>query len=410
MKSFNKIFLAAAVLILILFAAANLFIYGLTFNESGRPYRVEAERLAFEIEKNGFESIDITEYKYISGAEKFGEGFYETDSDCIIKEINGSLYRFDYRTENTDNRSGLLLAVNLVLLLASAFITGVLIFVKVKILAPFERLSELPVELSRGNLTVPLKESKNRFFGKFMWGVNLLRENLEERKRRELELQKEKKTLLLSLSHDIKTPLSAIKLYAGALTKNLYKDSEKQAEIARRINENADEIGEYLSEIISASKEDFLSLETKNSEFYLSELINGIEDYYGEKLALLKTEFSIAKYENLLLKGDPDRSTEVLQNIIENAVKYGDGRRIEISFSQEEECELITVKNSGGTLSKSELPHIFESFWRGSNAQKTQGSGLGLYICRQLMRKMNGEIYAETNGEETAVTAVFGLA
>lgn len=410
MKSFNKIFLAAVVLILILFAAANLFIYGLTFNESGRPYRVEAERLAFEIEKNGFESIDITEYKYISGAEKFGEGFYETDSDCIIKEINGSLYRFDYRTENTDNRSGLLLAVNIVLLSASAFITGVLIFVKVKILAPFERLSELPVELSRGNLTAPLKESKNRFFGKFIWGVNLLRENLEEQKRRELELQKEKKTLLLSLSHDIKTPLSAIKLYAGALTKNLYKDSEKQAEIARRINENADEIGEYLSEIISASKEDFLSLETKNSEFYLSELINGIEDYYGEKLALLKTEFSIAKYENLLLKGDPDRSAEVLQNIIENAVKYGDGRRIEISFSQEEDCELITVKNSGGTLSKSELPHIFESFWRGSNAQKTQGSGLGLYICRQLMRKMNGEIYAETNGEETAVTAVFGLA
>lgn len=410
MKSFNKIFLAAVVLILILFAAANLFIYGLTFNESGRPYRVEAERLAFEIEKNGFESIDITEYKYISGAEKFGEGFYETDSDCIIKEINGSLYRFDYRTENTDNRSGLLLAVNIVLLSASAFITGVLIFVKVKILAPFERLSELPVELSRGNLTAPLKESKNRFFGKFIWGVNLLRENLEEQKRRELELQKEKKTLLLSLSHDIKTPLSAIKLYAGALTKNLYKDSERQAEVARRINENADEIGEYLSEIISASKEDFLSLETKNSEFYLSELINGIEDYYGEKLALLKTEFSIARYENLLLKGDPDRSAEVLQNIIENAVKYGDGRRIEISFSQEEDCELITVKNSGGTLSKSELPHIFESFWRGSNAQKTQGSGLGLYICRQLMRKMNGEIYAETNGEETAVTAVFGMA
>lgn len=410
MKSFNKIFLAAAVLILILFAAANLLICGLTFNEGGRPYRVEAERLAFEIEKNGFESIDITEYKYISGAEKFGEGFYETDSDCIIKEINGSLYRFDYRTENTDNRSGLLLAVNIVLLSASAFITGVLIFVKVKILAPFERLSELPVELSRGNLTAPLKESKNRFFGKFIWGVNLLRENMEERKRRELELQKEKKTLLLSLSHDIKTPLSAIKLYAGALTKNLYKDSEKQAEIARRINENADEIGKYLSEIISASKEDFLSLETKNSEFYLSELINGIEDYYGEKLALLKTEFSIARYENLLLKGDPDRSAEVLQNIIENAVKYGDGRRIEISFSQEEDCELITVKNSGGTLSKSELPHIFESFWRGSNAEKTQGSGLGLYICRQLMRKMNGEIYAETNGEETAVTAVFGLA
>ena len=96
-----------------------------------------------------------------------------------------------------------------------------------------------------------------------------------------------------------------------------------------------------------------------------------------------------------MLSGDSERLEEVLQNILENAVKYGDGGAVEISFADEEDCRLITVKNTGCTLSDTELPHIFESFWRGSNADEKQGSGLGLYICRKLMNAMGGEVFAE---------------
>ncbi|MCI7804402.1 MAG: sensor histidine kinase [Oscillospiraceae bacterium] len=95
---------------------------------------------------------------------------------------------------------------------------------------------------------------------------------------------------------------------------------------------------------------------------------------------------------------------------MENAVKYGDGHTIEISFSEEDNCQLITVRNSGCTLPETELPHIFDSFWRGSNSEKSQGSGLGLYICRQLMRKINGEIFAEIQNEYMNVSAVFSKA
>ena len=281
---------------------------------------------------------------------------------------------------------------------------------RVKILRPFERLTNVPYELSKGNLTPPVKESRSRFFGKFLWGIDLLRENIEQQKQRELELQKDKKTLLLSLSHDIKTPLSAIKLYSKALSKNLYPDAEKQREIAEKINDKADEIESYVSQIITASREDFLSLEVENGEFYLSELVRNIAAYYGEKLAIVKTEFFIGEYKNCLLYGDLDRSTEVLQNIIENAIKYGDGKQLEILFPEEDEGVLISVRNSGCTLDKAELPHIFESFWRGANSENIRGSGLGLYICRQLMHKMNGEIFAEIDGDFITVTAVFGRA
>ena len=103
-----------------------------------------------------------------------------------------------------------------------------------------------------------------------------------------------------------------------------------------------------------------------------------------------------------------DRSIEVVQNVMENAIKYGDGKSVDISFSEEEGCMLITVSNSGCGISDSDLPHVFDSFWRGSNAEKQKGSGLGLYICRQLMNKMNGEIFAEIKDGFMCVTAVFG--
>lgn len=405
MKSFDRIFAAVIALILLIFAAANLFVLREN-NDPNRPYRVEINRLAHEIENKGIENIDLSECNYVTHIERYGENFYNSESDYVIREIGGELYRFDYTASRSD-KSGLILAVNLILAVMAAVIIAVMIFIRQKILSPFDTLKELPYELSKGNLTAPVKESKSRFFGRFLWGVDLLREHLEQQRSRELDLIKEKKTLLLSLSHDIKTPLSAIKLYAKALSKGLYPEKEKQLEIADNINEKADEIESYISQIVTASSEDFLDLEVHNGEFYLSELMTKISLYYKEKLALVRTEFSVEKPANCLLKGDLDRSVEVLQNLIENALKYGDGKRVEITSSDEEDCRLITVSNSGCTLPENELPHIFESFRRGSNAGNNPGSGLGLYICRQLMRKMNGEIFAEKSEDIMRVTVVF---
>ena len=407
MKAFNRIYSAVTAAIILLFAVVNM-ILAADKTDGSRPYRVEISRLVREIETNG--SADISECAYVTNIERCGEEFYSTDSDYVIYEINGELYRFDYSANGYSNKAHFVGIVNAVLGVIAILFIAVMLYIKYAILAPFERLSSLPYELSKGNLTTPVKETKNRFFGKFLWGIDILRENIEQQKQRELEMQKEKKTLLLSLSHDIKTPLSAIKLYSAALSKNLYPDAEKQHEIAENINEKVDEIEGYVSQIITASREDFLSLEVDMGEFYLSELIEKITEYYSEKLALIKTDFSIGKYKNCLLSGDLNRSVEVLQNMMENSLKYGDGRRIELIFPEDDECVQIALRNGGCTLSMDDLPHIFESFWRGANAESIRGSGLGLYICRQLMRKMNGEIFAEIDGDIITVIAVFARA
>ena len=407
MKAFNRIFLAVTVAIILLFAVVNM-IFAADKTVGSRQYRVEISRLAHEIEANG--SADISECVYVTNIEQYGEKFYSTDSDYVIYEINGELYRFDYNINSYSNKTYFMGIVNVVLGVIAILFISVMLYIKYEILAPFERLSSLPYELSKGNLTTPIEEMKTRFFGKFLWGIDVLRENIEQQKQRELEMQKEKKMLLLSLSHDIKTPLSAIKLYSAALSKNLYSDTEKQHKIAESINEKADEIERYVSQIVTASREDFLSLEVNIGEFYLSELVEKITGYYREKLALIKIDFTVGRYKNCLLSGDLSRSVEVLQNIMENALKYGDGRRVELIFPEDDECVQIALRNSGCTLSRDDLPHIFESFWRGANAEIIRGSGLGLYICRQLMHKMNGEIFAEINNDIITVTTIFARA
>ena len=407
MKAFNRLLFIVIIMIIALFLISNFMVLNYE-KQKGKPYLVEVSRLVREIENNNFKQSDLEKCDYIINITKEEDNFYNSNYDYVIREIDGEIYRFDYKTNSDIEKQDLIVKINIIVGIMAVIVIGVMVYIKFKILTPFKKLRDVPYELSKGNLTVPLKETKNRFFGRFIWGVDMLRENIEEQKERELNLQKDKKMLLLSLSHDIKTPLSAIKLYSKALSKGLYTDKEKQKEIIENINEKAEEIENYVTQIITASREEFLSLEVNNSEFYLSELMSKIKVYYTEKLDLLKINFIVDEYNDCIVNGDLERSIEVLQNIMENAIKYGDGKNIGINFSEEEGNILLTVKNSGCTLLDSDLTHMFESFWRGTNAQNEKGSGLGLYICRGLMHKMNGEVFAQIKDKEMYVTVVFG--
>ena len=311
------------------------------------------------------------------------------------RETTGTIYKVIYT--QTDHKTLILMNVGMgIMFLLSVFLV---MYIGKKILKPFHRMMSLTEELAKGNLSVPIKAEKSKFFGRFLWGMDMLRDNLESSREKELELQKEKKTLILSLAHDLKTPLSAIRLYNKALSENLYDTPEKRAQVYAEIDKNVTEMEGYVTEIMAASRENFLNLTVEMGEVYLSSVMEYINAYYTDKLSNLHTAFEVESYLDCLLCGDSNRLIEVLQNIMENALKYGDGKYITISFSTEEDCCLITVKED-------ELPHLFDSFYRGSNVGNAKGSGLGLYICRQLMHMMDGEIFAEIKENEFLATVV----
>ena len=405
MKAFRRLCIVVITVFLLLTAVLNIFLVGAKDNNEG-IYRVEAKRLADEIAETG--NYDLEKYPHITGVFCADDGgLYISDEYYLIIETNGTLYRVEYTAGNGQHS---IVAINCVLGVLFLLMAGLLYYIWRHIIVPFGRLDNVPQELARGNLAVPVPEEKSRFFGKFTWGVNLLRESIEESRKKEITMQRDKKLLLLSLSHDIKTPLSAIKLNAKALAKGLYNDEEKQRAAALGINTRADEIERFVSEITKAASEDFMSFEVTQGEAFLSVIITRIEARYAPRLAMSGTELAIQKYDDCILSCDPDRLAECLQNLIENAIKYGDGRRIEISFDKMDGCELITVSNTGCTLEAKELPQIFESFHRGNNADRVQGNGLGLFICKRLMGLMNGEVYADIRDKCFYITLVVKIA
>lgn len=424
MKKMNRLIFLVVIGFIVFMCLVNIYLSQKNFQNAGREYRVSINRIekavaAFEQERQKapgdleelMQFAGVEEYPLITGLyvkelkgstkEEVANFLCREPEDYVVLATEDYYYKVTYLSDST-LKGQIIILVNGIALIMLGLVLALFVYIRQKILLPFYSLSEIPYELSKGNLTIPLQENKDKFFGKFVWGMDLLRENLEENKARELELQREKKMLLLSLSHDIKTPLSAIKLYAKALSKNLYKEETKKQEIAENINEKVDEIEGFISEIVRASNEDFLHFDVNNKEFYIKEVLEQIREYYEDKMALNQIAFKIGAYSNCLVYGDADRLVEVLQNIIENAIKYGDGRKIWLEINREEDEYGIMVSNTGCRLPDKELPHIFDSFFRGSNVEKKPGSGLGLYICRQLMHLMEGEVTASvvSDGED----------
>ena len=123
-------------------------------------------------------------------------------------------------------------------------------------------------------------------------------------------------------------------------------------------------------------------------------------------MALNNISFKITSSTNCIIRGDKDRAVEVIQNIVENAIKYGDGKEVTIMADKQEDGYKIVIENTGCMLDKRELPHIFDSFYRGTNVEKENGSGLGLYICKKLMNLMEGEISASISDNEKGNTVM----
>ena len=407
MSKFKIFMLLIIIAEIVLILSANILYFHQNNDRDGRLYLVETRRLIKEIEErkpepSEIENMRFDQYQTIVGIQEFVAG-EACEHDYLVEEIAGKLYRIEYAEERSPR---LPLYINISLLGMMIVTMIVLAYVYQKVLTPFQDMSNLSYELAKGNLSMPVKEEKSKLFGRFLWGMDMLREKLEDNKEKELEFQKERKSLILSLSHDIKTPLSSIELYAKALSENLYDTQERKDEALQGIARNVKEIKRYVNEIVTASREDFLNLEVTMGEYYLSEVMKATESYYKDKLSVIHTEFQVDGISECLVKGDRNRMVEVLQNVMENAIKYGDGRRIRISFGEEEDCKLIQIENSGCSLKKEELPNLFDSFYRGSNSTNMKGSGLGLYICKTLMRKMDGEIFAGINENIFCVTVV----
>ena len=293
----------------------------------------------------------------------------------------------------------------------SLFIAGIPLvifaaYVNFKILRPFQRFSEYPVKLSKGLATEGIPESKNRLFGKYIWGMNMLNDRLDADRKQIDRLMYDRKKFVSILAHGIKTPVANIKLYSEAIEAGLYRGGEpdpKDKEVAAKIGKNADDIAKLVSEILDDPGSLKSSYEPSIGTFYLADIKERITDDFANRLKMSSIPFTVEVSGNPLVNSDFEAIIRCVSQLMENAIKYGDGTGITMKLYRQDDMTFISVKNNGATLSEDEIPFVFNCYWRGSNSKDREGSGIGLYEARSIIKALGGDIMMRIDDNTTEV-------
>ena len=264
--------------------------------------------------------------------------------------------------------------------------SALLIFIYAKYIRPFKRLGKFAGEVARGNLDFPLGVGRNDFFGAFTESFDIMREELKASREREAAAVRSRKELVAELSHDIKTPVASIKAMADVMSLTAKDDMERETIAA--INGKADQIDRLISNLFHATLEELEQLEVKPEELSSTEILQMIRE--ADHLRKIVDP----ELKDAVVLADRLRLNQVISNIISNSYKYAN-TEIRINSSYEETGRsylVIEISDNGGGVPEEELELVTEKFKRGSNTGGKEGSGLGLYISKYFMEKMEGSL------------------
>ena len=309
------------------------------------------------------------------------------------KVIGFLVFSFD-----DDHMTAMILICEAVILTVFIITAMFFVYIDSKIIMPFNRLSEYPERIAKNENAEMLPESKNRYFGRYIWGMNMLRDRLSGDSKKLRKMEKEQLTLVSTIAHGIKTPVANIKLYSEAIRSGLYRDNgvpdKKDSEVADKITKNADDITSLLKELLDSASKGVVVFEPSKETFYLTEIEDFIRREYGNRLSVLRIPYEIDMRSKVMITSDRAGILRILTQFMENAVKYGDGRGIRVIVDKNGDGYLFAVRDKGPRIPESEVPYIFNSFWRGSNAAGVEGNGLGLYEASYIAGKLGGDIVA----------------
>lgn len=353
----------------------------------------------------------------------FNSDLFDRDSDDCELGGEGSFIRDIYIMDHLEGVSEytftdygnpkIMLVMNIAIAVCMLIVIIYSLWIYRKVIVPFNRLSDYPERLSKGELTEKLPESKNRFFGKYIWSMNMLADKMENDRKTIRRISDEHQKLVTVLVHGIKTPAANIKLLSEAIATGLYDPegnvNEKDAELAGKIEKNADEIERIVSEAVDVANDTIFEYDPEKKSFYRDKIIDFVKEEYSNRLKMGRITFNIESEGNPLINSDFDGVCRILRQIMDNAIKYGDGTGITLKMYKTEEGHFITVSDKGEALPESELPFVFNSMWRGSNSGQVQGSGVGLYEARYIARKLGGDIRMRSADHETEVTVFLPL-
>lgn len=345
---------------LIVFMCAITIVFGWLFY---REKQDETRRI--KDDEYGQYIVELNEVKqlYDSGS---------TDADEKLDAVMNEL-----RKQKIDTGKSGLRNIVIMYIVVLCVVIVLFLYIYVCVLRPFDELEDYASHLAAGDMDTELKYRRVNMFGSFTWAFDHMRTEIVHARRREQEAIENNKTVIATLSHDIKTPIASIRGYAEALVMNMDATQERRERYASVIMKKCDEVTSITNDMFIHSLHDLDRL-----------VVNG----------------DIT--EAVLEHSDSGRVVQVIENILSNAAKYA--RDTEISIVTEcispeklprnvhvsgaDMVYRLSIKDHGTGIPDKDMPFIYEKFYRGENSGDEPGAGLGLFIVHYLMDRMGGDV------------------
>ncbi len=350
--------------------------------------------------------------------------YVDEDGQCLIKQIDfeysdgseGSLFIVTSMVKMLPELKGMVVDMLVSVVLILVFTAGMLVMWIYKgIFNPIRKLQIAAENIKEGNLDFTLEPENKDEIGALCQSFEEMRKRLKDSAEEKISNERENKVLISNISHDLKTPITAIKGYVEGIIDGVADTPEKMDKYIRTIYNKANEMDTLINELTLYSK-----IDTNRIPYNFNRL--NVAEYFDDCVEELSLEleakniglayFNYIEDNSVQIIADPEQLKRVINNIISNSVKYLDKQKgfINIRIRDVGDFIQVEIEDNGRGIAAKDLPYIFDRFYRtdASRNSATGGSGIGLSIVKKIIEDHGGSIWA-TSKEHTGTIMYFVL-
>ncbi len=268
------------------------------------------------------------------------------------------------------------------------------------IIRPLSKLQQATREIKDGNLDFELDVTENDEIGQLCQDFEEMRERLKENAQEKVEYDTENKELISNISHDLKTPITAIKGYCEGIMDGVASSPEKMDKYIRTIYNKANDMDRLIDELTFYSKIDTNKIPYNFTKLDLGEYFDDCVEELSVELESKNIELNYYNYlePGTTIIADTEQLKRVVNNIVSNSVKYLDKKKglLIIRLKDVGDFVQVEIEDNGKGISQKDLPNIFDRFYRADSSRNFAqgGSGIGLSIVKKIIEDHGGRIWA----------------
>lgn len=279
---------------------------------------------------------------------------------------------------------------------------------------PLAKLQAAARNIKEGNLDFEIKNETNDEIGQLCQDFEEMRLRLKANAEEKVAYDKENKELISNISHDLKTPITAVKGYVEGIMDGVADTPEKMDRYIRTIYNKANEMDRLINELTFYSKIDTNRIPYTFNKIHISDYFEDCVDELSVELESSGVSLTYFNYleEDAVVIADAEQLKRVINNIVSNSLKYMDKPKgvINIRLRDVGDFIQIEIEDNGKGIAQKDLANIFERFYRTDASRNSSkgGSGIGLSIVKKIMEDHGGQVWA-TSKEGTGTTMYLAL-